>query len=156
MSFLRQNEGVTVEVRGPVFDNMRPIIKKITKEFMQQMVEKGEQRLDERLRPRPRGVYLSMAQARSRVVGGKTTRGSTGHYRRNVSGRVETAFGEVKGVLTDGGVIYGPWLEGTSSRNMTTRFKGYASFRKVAKWLDFRIAIEGKKLEAMLAKRFNR
>jgi hypothetical protein len=149
MAFFSQNEGVTVEVRGPVFDNMRPIIKKITKEFMQQMVEKGEQRLDERLRPRPRGVYLSMFQAQK----GK---GSTGNYRRNVSGRVETPFGEVKGVLTDGGVIYGPWLEGTSSRNMTTRFKGYASFRKVAKWLDFRIAIEGKKLEAMLAKRFNR
>jgi hypothetical protein len=32
--------------------------------------------------------------------------------------------------VTDGGVIYGPWLEGTGSRNRTTRFKGYRSFRK--------------------------
>jgi hypothetical protein len=32
--------------------------------------------------------------------------------------------------VTDRGVIYGPWLEGTGSRNQTTRFKGYASFRK--------------------------
>jgi len=30
----------------------------------------------------------------------------------------------------DRGIIYGPWLEGTSSRNSTTQFKGYASFRK--------------------------
>lgn len=32
-------------------------------------------------------------------------------------------------VVTDGGVIYGPWLEGTGERNKTTRFKGYWSFR---------------------------
>lgn len=27
-------------------------------------------------------------------------------------------------------VVYGPWLEGVSERNRTTRFKGYASFRR--------------------------
>ena len=32
----------------------------------------------------------------------------------------------------DRGVIYGNWLEGTGSRNKTTRFKGYASFRRAA------------------------
>lgn len=30
----------------------------------------------------------------------------------------------------DQDVIYGPWLEGVGSRNKTTRFKGYAAFRK--------------------------
>lgn len=30
----------------------------------------------------------------------------------------------------DRGVVYGPWLEGTSSRNRTTRFKGYSSLRR--------------------------
>ncbi len=33
-------------------------------------------------------------------------------------------------VVHDRGIVYGPWLEGTSSRNNRTRFKGYASFRK--------------------------
>jgi hypothetical protein len=33
-------------------------------------------------------------------------------------------------VVTDRGVIYGPWLEGVGSRNRTTRFKGYFSFRR--------------------------
>jgi len=33
--------------------------------------------------------------------------------------------------VTDGNVIYGPWLEGVSSRNATTRFKGYHTFRIV-------------------------
>lgn len=32
--------------------------------------------------------------------------------------------------VNDRGIIYGPWLEGVSSRNQTTRFKGYASFRR--------------------------
>jgi hypothetical protein len=35
-------------------------------------------------------------------------------------------------VVNDRDIIYGPWLEGTSSRNKTTRFKGYASFRRAA------------------------
>lgn len=31
--------------------------------------------------------------------------------------------------ITDGGVVYGPWLEGVSRRNMSSRFKGYHTFR---------------------------
>lgn len=35
-------------------------------------------------------------------------------------------------VITDGGVVYGPWLEGTGSRDFPrTRFRGYADFRRV-------------------------
>src|SRR5688572_30770062 len=30
----------------------------------------------------------------------------------------------------DRDIVYGPWLEGTSERNRTTRFRGYAAFRK--------------------------
>ncbi|MFE2911246.1 hypothetical protein [Kitasatospora indigofera] len=33
--------------------------------------------------------------------------------------------------INDSGVIYGPWLEGVSSRNQSTSFKGYATFRRV-------------------------
>lgn len=33
-------------------------------------------------------------------------------------------------VVHDRGIIYGPWLEGTSARNARSHFKGYASFRK--------------------------
>jgi hypothetical protein len=32
-------------------------------------------------------------------------------------------------IVHDRGVIYGPWLNGTGSRNETTRFKGYGAFR---------------------------
>ncbi len=51
----------------------------------------------------------------------------TGHYRRSVHGEMVKSL---HGVIHDSNVIYGPWLEGVSSRNQTTRFKGYAMFRK--------------------------
>ena len=35
-------------------------------------------------------------------------------------------------VVHDRGIVYGPWLEGTSSRNQTTSFKGYHAFRRAA------------------------
>ena len=57
---------------------------------------------------------------------------SKGHYRRNVSGEVQG----LRGRIDDGGVIYGPWLEGTSDRNKTTRFKGYGTFRQVGQELE--------------------
>lgn len=39
--------------------------------------------------------------------------------------------------VDDSGVIYGPWLEGTGSRNFpNTRFKGYAMFRRATQYLN--------------------
>lgn len=59
---------------------------------------------------------------------GKVLRHPTGYYKRQVT--TDRARNDL--VVTDGGVVYGPWLEGTSSRNSKTRFKGYATFRRVA------------------------
>lgn len=57
----------------------------------------------------------------------------TGHLASRVSieRRTRSEF-----VVTDGGVIYGPWIEGTGSRNSTTRFKGYHTYREVAQRLE--------------------
>lgn len=43
--------------------------------------------------------------------------------------RVRVVVTSENPAVTDGGVVYGPWLEGTGSRNRTTRFKGYRTFR---------------------------
>lgn len=42
-------------------------------------------------------------------------------------------------IVHDRGVIYGPWLEGTGKRNATTRFKGYASFRKATQSTEAKV-----------------
>lgn len=51
---------------------------------------------------------------------------------------VERAATDV--VVHDRGIIYGPWLEGVSSRNRTTRFKGYAAFRTATQQLRTQVS----------------
>jgi hypothetical protein len=41
-----------------------------------------------------------------------------------------------RSVINDDGSVKGPWLEGTSSRNRTTRFKGYSTFRRMTQKLN--------------------
>ena len=57
----------------------------------------------------------------------------TGYYQSRVT--VDRAGAGYR--LSDGGVIYGPWLEGTGSRNSpVTRFAGYATFRRTRALVD--------------------
>ena len=137
-------DGVNVELKGPLFSRGGQIIDSVSREFIQRLVELGEQKLDTTLRPRPSGVYLS-------VLGARKGQNSTGNYRRNVKGYSYRTSGKI----TDGGVIYGSWLEGTSSRNQTTRFKGYASFRRTSQWLQSRVKPEAKKFAHRYIKKLN-
>jgi hypothetical protein len=136
---------MTIESRGPIFDKRgKNIVKQVSRKFIQRMVELGEQRLDEMLKPRPAGVYLSVQEARP-------NRATTGNYRRNVSGRVQG----MTGIISDGKVVYGAWLEGTSSRNTASQFKGYASFRKTKDWMQKHMAVIRNKFEKEYVRRLN-
>lgn len=56
----------------------------------------------------------------------------TGYYRSRITAsNVADSI-----VVSDSGVVYGPWLEGVGSRNKATRFKGYATFRRVTQEMD--------------------
>ncbi len=57
----------------------------------------------------------------------------TGYYYSRV---VNERRGSRDRVVTDNGVIYGPWLEGVGKRNRTTRFKGYANFRRAGQQVE--------------------
>jgi hypothetical protein len=55
------------------------------------------------------------------------------HHRRPTGyarSQVEVIPDPERARVGDGGIVYGPWLEGVSERNKTTRFKGYATFRR--------------------------
>ncbi len=67
-----------------------------------------------------------------RATLGTVLRHPTGHYMSRISAVSQGGDHAV----TDRGVVYGPWLEGTSRRNLTTRFKGYHTFRIVTQRLD--------------------
>lgn len=58
----------------------------------------------------------------------------TGRYERAVRNTRTAGSSQVN----DGGIVYGPWLEGVSRRNATTSFKGYAPYRKAAQQLEKR------------------
>jgi hypothetical protein len=117
---------VSFEGSGPIFKRDVPAwVDKAITSAVQELVDKGEERLNEVLRPQPQGVYLSVGAA-------KEGQASTGNYRRNLHTKV---LG-LQGIITDGNVVYGPWLEGIDSRNMTTRFKGYAAFRRTKDFID--------------------
>lgn len=57
----------------------------------------------------------------------------TGYYQSRIT--VDRAADGYR--VSDGGVIYGPWLEGTGSRNYpVTRFRGYSTFRRTKALVD--------------------
>ncbi|UOZ10543.1 hypothetical protein [Amycolatopsis sp. WQ 127309] len=74
------------------------------------------------------------------VIAEQDLRSQLGHVLRHPTGRyvsklrVATQAGLVR--VDDQRSVYGPWLEGTGSHNARSRFKGYATFRKVTQQLD--------------------
>lgn len=56
----------------------------------------------------------------------------TGYYESHVRVRTRGPMHEI----SDGGVVYGPWLEGVGSRNKSTRFKGYWLYRRAGSALE--------------------
>ena len=134
---------MTVEVKltGPIFDGKAgPMLQKATARAVKVLADKGEERLAQLARPRPAGVYLSVTQAGRRKA-------SKGNFRRQMRKAVTET-----GARLYNKTIYGPWLEGTSSRNATTRFKGYAMYRKTAQYLQSLVP----KLSRRLADDFKR
>ena len=117
-----------IEMEGPLFTGSAARkFRGAAEDAVKELVQLGEGRLLEQLRPRPSGVFLSVA-----AVASPDPR--TGNYRRNIQSKTKN----LSGLITDGGVVYGPWLEGISSRNSSSRFKGYATFRRVNDWLKER------------------
>jgi hypothetical protein len=99
---------VTVRQTGPLFSDSAP------REVIADLLDEAEEAVADRL--------LGFVQANLKG----SLRHPTGYYQRHV-GKVR--HGD-QWRVTDGGVVYGPWLEGVSRRNARTRFKGYASFRR--------------------------
>lgn len=102
-----------VKITGPLFDgNPSGRIQSAAEDVVRRVTELGMQHLTS---PRPDGVPVK-----------------TGNYRRNV----HMVLQGTRSQIDDSGVVYGPWLEGTGSRNEKSRFKGYSTFRRGAQWLQ--------------------
>jgi hypothetical protein len=107
---------VVVKASGPLFDGTASaLVQRYTREGGEAVARWGEQEVQRVLE--------------------QVLRNPTGYYQSQV--RVNRVSND-SFAITDGGVVYGPWLEGTSRRNAETRFKGYGTFRRVAKRVEQR------------------
>jgi hypothetical protein len=99
---------------GPLFDGRAPgIIDGAIKDAIDEALGRGEELVKEQLYE-GHGVV-------------------TGHYRRSVRGERDDSR---HGTVHDSQVVYGPWLEGVSSRNASGRFRGYSMFRNARQQLE--------------------
>jgi hypothetical protein len=105
-----------VEAHGPLFDGRAH---GAVREFL---TESTRQAADE-------GVALVRTNL------GRVLKHPTGYYASRVRAD-QVSGGRVR--VWDSGVVYGPWLEGVGERNRTTRFKGYATFRRTTQQLQAR------------------
>lgn len=101
-----------VTVSGPFFTDRNQIVNRMLVKTREAVAMEGEnlvvRNLDDSIRVN-QGVYVSSI-----------------HTDRKAN----------TNLVTDRGSVYGPWLEGVGSRNRTTRFKGYFSFRRATQELD--------------------
>lgn len=105
-----------VNVKGPIFDGS-------VNKIMRQVVRDIQDELGD--------LAVDMVYAHFDAV----LQNPTGYLRSRVHARRDSDDMTVG----DGGVVYGPWIEGVSTRNQTTRFKGYHTYAKVTAEIDQKV-----------------
>ena len=107
----------TVTTSGPFFERFDEVMEEIVAAVAKELGDVG------------RETVLAGLNA--------TLRNPTGAYASRITNYASRGQSRVHDQMG----IYGPWLEGTGSRNATTRFKGYANFRQATQQLD-RMAVD--------------
>lgn len=120
-----------VQVSGPLFDGQaEEAVTRFGKEARQAIADRGLELL--------RAVPMD-----------KTGRG-TGAFSEHLKIIDKGSFLRIPSPAISG-VTWGPWLEGTSKRNQSTKFRGYHPFRKARTQLDLEATgIAEKKLREFL------
>ncbi len=105
---------VTVRQKGQIFNSAstRAAGRVMTTAINEALAQEGVRRVKSRL--------------------GQVLQNPTGYYESRIQVDRRSQY---RGI-SDGGVVYGGWLEGVDSRNKTTRFKGYRTFRIVMQELN--------------------
>ena len=117
------NVTVKVSMHGPFFQHGAAPVLASLHAAIEELTLRGEGFVVKEALPRDSGGIFHSRQYAS--AHGYKTSGSYGRDRIEV--RVESMHGRI----WDKNAVYGPWLEGVSTRNQATRFKGYAIFRRM-------------------------
>ena len=122
---------VAFKVNGPLFGSPSNEVKKFLVMAKEEIAKQGVNRIKQRL--------------------GQVLENPTGRYESHV--RTERQRNDF--MITDLPVVYGPWLEGTGSRNAASRFKGYRTFRIIRQELDSEVIKITRSEVEQLVKRLN-
>ena len=117
-----------VTLRGPLLDGRDgPIVRKFIDDASEEVAEWGQKELKSRALHQPRKPK--------------------GQFSKSITVK---QFGSGRTIIADyPQVLYGPWLEGTSARNASTRFKGYRLFQLTRQMM-------AKQLNVIVADRLSR
>jgi len=108
---------INVDFSGPVFDGRADqAIRELKRDIISDLAAQGYSEWMQRLNA--------------------SIRHPTPYYETQIT---VSRIGDDSAIVNDRGIIYGPWLEGTSRRNQTTRFKGYASRRRAIQALAAKV-----------------
>jgi hypothetical protein len=119
---------ITVETHGAIADGTADDrFQTAFADAIQEIVLRGEREAKLMAQPAPAGSFHTRDYAEAHGYF------QTGHYNRSIHGRV---MRNMNGEISDSGVVYGPWLEGVSSRNQSSRFRGYSIFRRTKDTLE--------------------
>jgi hypothetical protein len=128
--------GVTVKIKGPLFDSAPATQVRVALEELTASVAK-------------QGAGVIKSKAGKFNVSG---RGGTGAAAQAVTSRTEGTTAIVEG-RSDRGKVWWPWLEGTSKRNRSTRFRGYHAFKLATNIMRKRMRTEAEKVMADVTER---
>lgn len=122
-----------VNTSGPLFDGR-------AEEALDRAVHAIRRKVAERGQELAREAFSgSIRDDHGRFLGSITTIDETRAF-TTASGHksytMTVPVGADEAAVTTDVATYGPWLEGTGSRNETTRFKGYHGFRRAGQELD--------------------
>lgn len=123
-----------VTTSGPLFDGrVEELLDQAAHEIRRKLAQRGEELARESFAGSinvDHGHFLSSITA---IDSSRTFTTVSGHKSYTMEVAVDHA---TEDVVTTDLATYGPWLEGTGSRNETTRFKGYHGFRRAGQELD--------------------
>jgi hypothetical protein len=123
---------IEAEVSGPLFEDPDKIMREFTTEAVEQVASQGLADWH---------ILLDLALQHP-----------TGYYEAHLTMDLVTANTAID---SDRQVVYGPWLEGTGSRNDTTQFKGYNAARMATQQLQGQVDTVLAPAVAALTRRLN-
>lgn len=124
---------------GPLFDGRaEEILARAAHDIRRKLSDKGEQLVREAFGSSIREDHGHFMSSITVINESRAITSVSGHHSYTMPVTVDPA---TESAVTTDLATYGPWLEGTGSRNDTTRFKGYHGFRRAAQELD-RVATE--------------